>query len=92
MLKLPDFNGACCKIRCNGKGVKACLWEPYEADLSNFVNVGEEAQLELEIVGSPRNMMGPFFYKAEKVNTFHPFHFKEYGAPIRKIVPLGIMK
>ena len=92
MLKLPEFSGACCKIRCNGKNVKVCLREPYDADLSSFVNVGEDALLELEIVGSPRNMMGPFFYKAEKVNTFHPFHFKEYGAPVRKLVPLGIVK
>ena len=92
MLKLPDFKGACCKIRCNGKDVKVCLWESYEADLSDFVQCGSEALLELEVVGSPRNMMGPFFYNAEKINMCHPFHFKEYGSPVRKLIPLGIIK
>lgn len=91
MLKLPAFAGALCKVKCNGKVVKNCMWEPYEVDLSDFVSAGETALLELEIIGSPRNMMGPFFYKAEKIRSCLPVHFKEYGSSQRKLIPLGLL-
>ena len=67
------------------------MWEPYEVDLSDFVSAGETALLELEIIGSPRNMMGPFFYKAEKIRSCLPVHFKEYGSSQRKLIPLGLL-
>ena len=91
MLKLPEFAGALCKVKCNGATVKNCMWEPYEVDLSESAAVGANNLLELEVTGSPRNMMGPFFYKAEKLRSCLPFHFKEYGSSQRKLLPMGLL-
>ncbi|MBO5725022.1 MAG: hypothetical protein J6S58_09365, partial [Lentisphaeria bacterium] len=90
LLKIPVFHGACCKIYCNGKLVKSCLWGPYEADLSSFVSPGGEALVELEIIGSPRNMMGPFFYGEDTLSCCAPRHFKEYHSDHRKLAAFGI--
>ena len=77
-------------ISCNGKLVKSCLWGPYEADLSSFVSPGGEALVELEIIGSPRNMMGPFFYGEDTLSCCAPRHFKEYHSDHRKLAAFGI--
>jgi len=48
-----------------GKGqlLQVFMWPPYEMNLSDVVPQMEETLLELEIVGSPRNMLEPFLLK-----------------------------
>ena len=42
----------------NGNAAGALLWEPYELDLREYLEAGEN-EIELTIVNNLRNMMGP---------------------------------
>lgn len=46
------------KVLVNGKAVKTLLWAPWEADISDSLEEGEN-QISLILYGSNRNMLGP---------------------------------
>lgn len=46
------------KLKINGEEVKTFLWEPYFANLSNYLQKGENT-VELEITNNLRNLLGP---------------------------------
>ena len=91
-LKLPPIEGVCVKVRVNGQ--ETLLPWNFERALSieKWLYRGKN-QIEVEVVGSPRNMMGPFHLKEKPSNTndasFCPpedVYCKEY-----LLVPYGIM-
>ncbi len=43
----------------NGKKVGTFMWEPFRADVSNLLHLGEN-EITLTLVGNLRNMQGPF--------------------------------
>lgn len=45
-------------VSVNGRFVKTLAWGPYEADITDALRDGEN-QIELELVGSNRNLLGP---------------------------------
>ena len=47
------------KVKVNGKEVKKLLWEPYVADLSDYMVDGENV-VELTLINNLRNLLGPF--------------------------------
>lgn len=47
------------KVKVNGKDVKTLLWEPYAADLSEYLTDGEN-EIELTLINNLRNLLGPF--------------------------------
>ncbi|MFA6716232.1 MAG: hypothetical protein WCS27_12700, partial [Victivallaceae bacterium] len=91
-LKLPDFNGTLCRVRCNGELLRVMMWPPYELDLSSVVRENETVLLELEIVGSLRNMLGPFFTREQKPRFCIPDHFKDYSGGDRKLTDCGFKR
>lgn len=88
-LKLPDFCGALCRVKVDGRLLRVLMWSPYELDLSSIVPENKEVMLELEIAGSPRNMLGPFFDRERKLRFCMPDHFKEYSGCPRKLADYG---
>lgn len=55
------------KVKVNGKEVGALLWQPYELSLDGLLAEGENV-IEVELIGSLRNLLGP-----------HHLHEESYG-------------
>lgn len=45
--------------KINGKQIPEKMWEPYETDIADCINVGEN-EIELTLTNNLRNMQGPF--------------------------------
>jgi len=57
-LKLPAWEGVLVKVRLNGKPAGAIAWPPHELDITGFLKPGNNL-LEIEVVSSRRNILGP---------------------------------
>lgn len=68
VLKLPKVCGVCVKIRVN-QNETVLPWD-FSSDISigAWLKAGKN-YIEVEVVGSPRNMMGPFHLKERPYNT-----------------------
>jgi len=60
-IELPDWQGTIAKIRVNGVLAAALPWAPYEADVTSLLHAGKNT-LEIEIVSSRRNLLGPLHF------------------------------
>ena len=61
VLALKGYDGVLALVRVNGKKAGDFAWPPYEVDITRFLRAGKN-QLEIEVVGSPRNLLGPNHY------------------------------
>ncbi len=67
------------KLSLNGKKVKDFMWAPYAADITDYIMAGENL-LELELVTSLRNMLGPHHHHAGELFAVGPYAYsKEIG-------------
>ena len=66
-IELERFEGAAAAVHVNGGKAGVLGWRPYTCAITPFVKSGRNA-LGVEVVGSPRNLMGPR-HSAHK----HPF-------------------
>ena len=57
-IKIDTVSGAMLSLRLNGIDLGTVMSSPYEFDVSNALKVGEN-RLELELVGTLRNLLGP---------------------------------
>ncbi len=74
------------KAELNGKPVGSFMWEPYTADLSDLIEVGENT-LKLTLVGNLRNMQGPFHLASGEQygvgpSSFYKEHCVWYRGPV----------
>ena len=58
ILELPALDAVLAKVRLNGDDAGAILWPPYELDVTDLVRDGDN-EVEIELVGSLRNLLGP---------------------------------
>ncbi len=58
VLCLPRLAHTVTAVVVNGKKAGTLCWEPYELDITDLVRSGKNC-IEIEVVGSRRNMMGP---------------------------------
>ena len=63
-LELERFEGTVAALWVNGERAAVLGWRPYRADVTRFLRAGRN-KIGIEIVGSPRNLMGPR-HSAEK--------------------------
>lgn len=47
------------KAKINGKEIRQFMWEPYTADISEYIKKGNN-EIELTLINNLRNMQGPF--------------------------------
>ena len=66
------------KVRVNGKDAGTILWQPYEADLSGLLHEGHN-ELEVELVGNLRNLLGPHHLSSGESYAVGPHCFFEYS-------------
>ena len=61
-LEIPEWQGVLLKVRVNGAEAGTVAWPPYEIDLTDVAAPGAN-RLEIEIVSSRRNLLGPLHLK-----------------------------
>lgn len=77
-LCLKRVNAAAVKVICNGKN-KLLYMEPYETDLTDMLQDGEN-QVEILLLGTNRNLLGPHHHIKGENNYVGPNTFKgSYG-------------
>ena len=64
------------KVRVNGADAGTILWQPYEVDLSGLLHEGEN-EIEVEIIGNLRNLLGPHHLKEGECYFVCPNSFFE---------------
>ena len=57
-VELPGVDAAVAKVRVNGAEAGAIAWAPYEVEITPLVKGGRN-RIEIELVGTLRNLMGP---------------------------------
>nr|WP_296482743.1 glycosyl hydrolase [uncultured Acetatifactor sp.] len=68
LLILPEIKAVCVEVRINGKPCSLRWNAAGELSVGNWLQQGRNL-IEIEAVGSPRNMMGPFHLKEKPYNT-----------------------
>ena len=87
-LALPRFRGALVRVKIGGKTVSVHWMQPCVIDLSGIVAPGRTETVTLELVGSRRNLFGPF-YTGRAESGSAPLYFHQYNTPERRLVPFG---
>jgi hypothetical protein len=63
------------RLSINGQEIRAFVWEPYEADITPYLQPGAN-RIELELTGSCRNVLGPHHHIKGEVYKVGPDSFK----------------
>lgn len=50
------------KVKVNGRDAGTVMWQPYEINISNLLNEGDN-EIEITVTGNLRNLLGPFHLK-----------------------------
>ncbi|MDO5416827.1 MAG: glycosyl hydrolase [Lachnospiraceae bacterium] len=91
-LSLPDTAAVCVKIRINDHEIQLPWDFSRNLSVAPWLNPGRN-RLEIEVVGSPRNMMGPFHLAEKPVNT-HDESFCPEGEAYQEgylLTPYGLL-
>lgn len=94
-MEVPGWSGIMIKVRIDGKFAGNIPWEPYETDITEFLNGKKTASLEIELSGSRRNLLGPHHLSNPYPQWTGPFQFvSSPGACTDGYVtlPCGLMK
>jgi len=86
----PHF-GACVAVHVNGKLAGVRGWAPYEVDITSKLTRGRN-RIEVEICGSPRNLLGPNHLPEKRPAWTGPRQFidLDHWVEERNLVPYGL--
>ncbi len=87
----PHF-GACVAVHVDGQPAGVRGWPPYEVDITRWVKPGRN-RLEIEVCGSPRNLLGPNHLDEKRPGWTGPNEFIRLDRWVeeRNLVPYGLM-
>jgi len=90
VLEIVNMNSILTNVLVNGKEVGQVFLRPHEIDITDFVKEGEN-QVELQLVSSLRNLLGPHHHKAGELYSVGPGSFMDERNWTDKynFVPLG---
>jgi len=77
-LEIPGWDGTLVKVRVNNMDVGRFAWPPYEAEVTPAVREGWN-RLEIEVVSSRRNLLGPLHLKEKYPKWVGPGQFETEG-------------
>jgi hypothetical protein len=91
MVKVGRHFGACVAFHVNGRLASVRGWAPYEADITPWVKPGRN-EIEVEVCGSPRNLLGPNHLPERRPGWTGPGEFirLEDWVLARNLVPYGL--
>ncbi len=58
LLRLSELHAAVARVRINGRDVGPLAWRPYELDVTDAIQPGEN-RIEIDVVNTLRNLLGP---------------------------------
>jgi hypothetical protein len=90
-VKIGPHFGACVAVHVNGKRAGVRGWAPYEVDITRWVKPGRN-RVEVEVCGSPRNLLGPNHLPEKKPRWTGPWDFTRLDQWVlkRNLVPYGL--
>ena len=91
-VELGDWSGTVAEVIVNGESAGVIGWQPYQIDVSDFLNSGENL-VEVIVTGSLKNTLGPhhnnpevgfvtpwsFFFAPENQLSGEDYHTLDYG-------------
>ena len=89
MVELERFEGTVAAIWVNGEKAAVLGWRPYRADVTEFVRKGAN-ELGIEVVGSPRNLMGPRHAPEKYTLSVGPSHLADTSYRGHHLSPAGL--
>ena len=90
VLKIGPHFGACIAVHVNGDLAGVRGWPPYELDVTSKLKPGRN-RIEIEICGSPRNLLGPNYYREKRPAWTGPRQFVDRDViEIPNLVPYGL--
>jgi len=78
-VEIPKPYAALANLYVNGKFVKSLLWSEYRADITDYVESGEVAEIGFEVVIGNRNLMGPHHNPQGESYGISPYSFSPHG-------------
>ncbi|MBW7884537.1 MAG: hypothetical protein H3C34_18240 [Caldilineaceae bacterium] len=75
-LVFDDLRAALVHVRVNGVQVQTLAWPPYKVDITPYLHEGTN-DLELELVGTLRNLLGPHHVRGGDLSWTGPETFRD---------------
>ncbi len=93
LIRLPEAKGSLFIININGKGNIPICWQPFEADVTEFVKDGQN-EITIDVVSSLRNSFGPLHNKIIELHSVTPATFVDENnwTDSYQLVPYGLIK
>lgn len=91
VVAIGPHSATCLAVHVNGKLAGVRGWAPYEVDVTRLLRPGGNL-LEIEVCGSPRNLLGPNHYPERRPRWTGPGEFIRLDQWVerRNLVPYGL--
>ncbi len=91
-LELEKLNAVVAKVSVNGKAAGKLGWQPFSVDITSLAKDGKNL-IEIELVSSLRNLLGPHHVKAGITYWASAHYFQDEAdwTPKYNLVPYGIL-
>jgi hypothetical protein len=74
-LEFSALEGIVFKVKVNGKKAGVFAWKPWKIEITQWLQKGTN-RLEIEVIGSCRNMLGPHHNIVGELSYCHPDYFQ----------------
>jgi len=74
-LEFSGLEGIVFKVRVNGKKAGTLVWQPWRVEITDLLQKGKN-RLEVEVIGSCRNMLGPHHHPQGELFAVSPASFR----------------
>ena len=94
-VEMPRFKGACVRLLVDGREAGTVGWPPYEVEVTDLLDGGEEFELAVEVVGHRRNAFGPLHHTESHPRWIGPGEFVSGGDEWQEeynLVPTGMLE
>lgn len=78
-VKLNKWIGTVAEVFVNGKKAGIIGYDPYKLEITPYLHKGDNC-IDVHVIGSLRNLFGPFYHKSEGI--VEPHYFKNNGGPL----------
>ncbi len=91
-LKLKSMDAIISNIKVNGYECGGIVWHPLSVEITEFIQPGNN-KIEIEMVGSCRNLLGPHHHNKRELIYLGPEHFndKEHWTDEYQFMPFGLL-